>query len=269
MTPIQKFLARHAPILEPATLYCPEHGEYSGQYEQIHPNSARRPSPCPGCQARRAAELAEDRQRQAESAGARAWEQRLAAAGIPRRFWSLDFEDYRADLPEQSHALTTTQRYAEKFAAILERGTCLVFCGAPGTGKTHLACALLKHLLWFENRPVAFTSTYHLLRRIKDTWRSESEEREQAVIDRFVALDLLVLDEVGIQFGSETEKLLLFEVLNGRYEAVRPSLLISNLAAPELQHYLGARLLDRLRENGGVLVPFTWASARGDTGETS
>jgi len=71
VTPIQKFLARHAPILEPATLYCPEHGEYSGQYEQIHPNSERRPSPCPGCQARRAAELAEDRQRQAERAAAR------------------------------------------------------------------------------------------------------------------------------------------------------------------------------------------------------
>ena len=30
-----------------------------------------------------------------------------------------------------------------------------------------------------------------------------------------------------------------------------------------LPEYLDIRLLDRLRENGGVVVPFTWSSERG------
>ena len=44
--------------------------------------------------------------------------------------------------------------------------------------------------------------------------------------------------------------MLLFDMLNGRYEDALPD-------------YLDFRLLDRLRENGGVVVPFMWPSARG------
>lgn len=40
-------------------------------------------------------------------------------------------------------------------------------------------------------------------------------------------------------------------------------MLASNLTVEELPGYLGGRLMDRLRENGGVVVPFTWASERG------
>ena len=65
-----------------------------------------------------------------------------------------------------------------------------------------------------------------------------------------------------MQFGGDAELLRLFDVLNGRYETLRPTVLASNLSVEELTGCLGARLMDRLRENG-VVVPFTWASERG------
>ena len=83
------------------------------------------------------------------------------------------------------------------------------------------------------------------------------------MIHRLIHLDLLILDEVGMQFGSDAERLLLFDVLNGRYEELKPTVLIGNLAVDALPDYLDIRLLDRLRENGGVVVPFTWSSERG------
>ena len=46
----------------------------------------------------------------------------------------------------------------------------------------------------------------------------------------FIRPDLLILDEVGVQFGSETEKMILFEIINGRYEQLKPTIVISNLA---------------------------------------
>jgi DNA replication protein DnaC len=73
---------------------------------------------------------------------------------------------------------------------------------------------------------------------------------------------LLILDEVGVQFGSETEKQILFSLLNGRYKAMLPTLLISNLTRDELAVCIGTRNLDRLQEGAGTFISFDWDSYR-------
>lgn len=74
---------------------------------------------------------------------------------------------------------------------------------------------------------------------------------------------MLILDEVGVQFGSEAEKLILFDVLNERYERCKATILLSNLTATEVKDYLGERVMDRMREDGGKVVVFDWESYRG------
>ena len=91
---------------------------------------------------------------------------------------------------------------------------------------------------------------------------TNSAESEQGVIDRLIEPCLLIVDEVGVQVGSDHEKLLMFEVLNGRYQSMRPTILISNLSVDELETFLGHRVMDRYRECGAVL-PFDWKSHRG------
>jgi DNA replication protein DnaC len=76
---------------------------------------------------------------------------------------------------------------------------------------------------------------------------------------------LLIIDEIGVQFGSPFETNLMFDILNERYEKLRPTLLLSNLTAPEIKAFLGERIYDRLREDGGQFVPFDWQSHRGIT----
>lgn len=96
---------------------------------------------------------------------------------------------------------------------------------------------------------------------MKETWRN-SEASESEVLKNLIEPDLLILDEVGVQFGSDTEKLILFEIINGRYENRRATILISNLAMDGLKAYLGDRIIDRLREGGGRQVVFDWDSFR-------
>ena len=81
--------------------------------------------------------------------------------------------------------------------------------------------------------------------------------------------DLLILDEVGVQFGTETEKNLLFDVLNERYEKRKSTLLLSNLPLNEVRAYLGERVFDRMREDGGDVVTFGWESQRAKIGEAA
>src|SRR5690606_23131134 len=100
------------------------------------------------------------------------------------------------------------------------------------------------------------------IRAVKDTYRRDSTQTEAEAIASFVTPDLLILDEVGVQFGSDTEKLILFEIINGRYESMKPTIVISNLAIGELEAYLGERAFDRLREGGGKAVVFDWPSYR-------
>ena len=75
--------------------------------------------------------------------------------------------------------------------------------------------------------------------------------------------ELLVLDEIGVQFGSDAEKLIMFDIINERYEAMRPTILISNLALSGLSEFVGDRIVDRMKENGGKLMVFDWESHRG------
>ena len=109
---------------------------------------------------------------------------------------------------------------------------------------------------------VIYTTVIELLRAIRETWRRNSEQSENAVIEKYRGTGLLILDEVGVSFGSEAEKVQLFDVLDGRYRDMRPTVIVSNLNGNELKKALGPRLYDRLMHNGSDVVLFDWDSFR-------
>ena len=138
----------------------------------------------------------------------------------------------------------------------------MILTGKPGTGKTHLACALL-----FEAKKKGYSAFFinvrKLFRAVRDTWREGAAESESQVIDRYVDLDLLVIDEVGVQAKSENEQHILYDILNGRYENAKPTIILSNETLPEIKQIIGERAYDRLREGGGKAFDCQWESYRG------
>lgn len=186
----------------------------------------------------------------------------MRSSCIPARFASRNFDGYVATDRGQKIALSVCRAYAEKWADKLQEGGSLVLTGGPGTGKTHLACAIGNAVMESGLACVLFVPVSAMLRSIKETYRKGSERSEQQAINDFCEPDLLILDEVGVQVGSEHEKLLMFEVLNERYQNMLPTILISNLPPEELEGFLGQRVMDRYRECGSVIA-FNWGSHRG------
>ncbi|TFL14451.1 AAA family ATPase [Pusillimonas caeni] len=201
----------------------------------------------------------EQRARQQQADWERARLQNLFnRAAIPPRFEDRSLENYATELDGQAKALRIAKQYADTFDE--NEGVSLIFCGGVGSGKTHLAIGIAKQIMQ-GYRSALFMSVMGAVRSVKETWR-DSDISERKALQNLIEPDLLILDEVGVQFGSDTEKLILFEIINGRYENRRSTILISNLAMDKLTEYLGERVVDRLREGGGKLVVFDWPSYR-------
>lgn len=235
---------------------CDEHGEYQSRnlFGSIW-------SRCPSCETiRREQEEAEKEERD-RLEKLRRWESKIGHAGIPERFRNRTLDSYVADSAQKKRALDFALEYALNFDGA--SGKSALFVGKPGTGKTHLAVGIGLSAMR-DGYSVLFYTVMRAIRRVKDTWGRNSDESESQAIASLVEPDLLILDEVGIQFGSETEKLILFDILNERYEKRRSCILLSNLSSDEVSAFLGERVIDRLREDGGEVIPFTWESHRGN-----
>lgn len=172
---------------------------------------------------------------------------RRACFGGAYRLASCTFaSDDRAN----SAASDACHRYADNFAEHLARGEGLLLLGSVGTGKTFLAACVANALLERGFR-VRFATLTRLTQELAGTW-----ERAE-MLDALDTLDLLVLDDLGVERDSGQTAELSFEVVDARLKCGRPLLVTSNLTAGDFaspgslnRH----RLLSRLAEACSAVV---------------
>ncbi|AMC34754.1 ATP-binding protein [Janthinobacterium sp. B9-8] len=132
--------------------------------------------------------------------------------------------------------------------------------GETGTGKTLLACEVMQRLIVGAGMSCRYATSMGILSEIKESYGTEGKT-ENGEIQRFADFDLLIIDEIDQIRGSDTDRLLLQEVVNRRYNAKKPVLTISNLSFESFGKAVGARIASRLSENGTVVL-FDWADQR-------
>jgi DNA replication protein DnaC len=130
----------------------------------------------------------------------------------------------------------------------------VLICGQTGVGKTHLVQALA-HEAARQGFEVLYTTADQLLGRLQAGRADGSTEQR---LRRYLAPDLLVIDDFGLKPLPPTGPVDLYDVINGRYEKGSIAL-TSNRAPDEWPELWGDPLLanaglDRLAHRATVLL---------------
>lgn len=146
------------------------------------------------------------------------------------------------------------------FVMLERRWAALILMGDVGTGKTQLACEFGESYIGRLSRSVRYVTAKGMIGEIQACYGREGKS-EDAEIERFVQYDMLILDEIDAIPSKDNAALLLTEIINRRYGANKPMIVITNQPFDSLAQFVGDRVHDRLRENAFV-CDFDWPSFR-------
>ena len=139
-------------------------------------------------------------------------------------------------------------------------GGLVMLLGPFGTGKTQLAAWLVKAFCFEARKPAMYRRFADLISEMRDECyeRGGSDARLMQKLSR---VRFMVIDELHHRRWSEDESLWLMRLLDHRYGAGTPTLLIANLTREAARESLDGSIIDRMRQ-GGAIVEMTGESMR-------
>jgi DNA replication protein DnaC len=143
---------------------------------------------------------------------------------------------------------------------MLGTGFLVALVGGRGPGKTQMGIELMKKAT-SDLRPSYYQTLTGLFLEIKATFKNDSRETEEDLMDRMVKPSLLVIDEVGRKSDGDWENRMFFELVDRRYRAMKDTLLIANHTKDQFLETIGESLASRMQETGGI-IECNWESYR-------
>lgn len=138
--------------------------------------------------------------------------------------------------------------YVSKWSDFASKNAGLVIWGDVGTGKTFFA-ACIANALVEQNVSVRMTNFSSILNDLF----SESDKNKH--LDRLNDHNLLIIDDLGIERGTEYALEQVYNIIDTRYKSGRPLIITTNLTLEELNYPTDVqhkRIYDRVL---GMCVP--------------
>lgn len=172
--------------------------------------------------------------------------ERLKVFGVPEVMLGATFENFTAD-----DALRDEVRsYAEHFDTA--GASSFHFVGATGTGKSHLAAALVRDI---TARRLISSACFAFVPKLFDDMRANfdrSVEHRDELLERVLRSDVLILDDLGAERTTDWVRDQLGIVMHERWANNKPVLVTSNLPLDSYRATLGERAHSRLK----ALTPY-------------
>ncbi len=163
-------------------------------------------------------------------------------------FESLDLDYYDAAVdpkmgisPRQKmqEIITYCRSFAIQFSSAADS---LLLQGSTGTGKTHL-CLAIARTVAEQGYGVVYGSVQPLLRRMESEHFGRAEGDSEA---QLIGCDLLVLDDLGMEFDNPFYRACIYNILNARLLEGRPTIISTNLSFSAIKERYGDQIASRI-----------------------
>ena len=172
--------------------------------------------------------------------------------GIGKLYHNKTFSNFKVTNKDLEKALSKVKNYALSYVRDYKERKdikSLLISGNVGTGKTHLVAGVIDYLARLLKRQgvkIVFTTAINLIRLIKFSINSMDFEE---TIESFQYPSLLIIDDMGSEYGSDFAKEILFSIIDYRYSEMLPTIITTNLNLSTLREKAGNdRLISRLLE---------------------
>lgn len=160
-------------------------------------------------------------------------------------FDNFDVESYRKDgdsvYSEMKRNFEKAKLYAENFDRM--RGNILMM-GKTGTGKTHLSTAMAGKII-AAGYSVLYDSAQNIMNVFEDD-RFRSTRGEEPKSEKFLSVDLLILDDLGTEFINSFTLSCLYNLINTRQNRGLATVISTNLSPTRLTEQYEDRIYSRI-----------------------
>lgn len=124
----------------------------------------------------------------------------------------------------------------------------LLIHGPSGRGKTHLAYCLAREVIrLYGLDQVRWIKSKALDDRILQTFKQYGET--SYVIRQFCEEPILFIDDFGVDRSGERTERDYYELIDNRWENMRPTIITTNLTPEAIEKNYGSRIFSRLKDS--------------------
>jgi DNA replication protein DnaC len=155
---------------------------------------------------------------------------RVASARIPERYRHCCLESF-AIYPDADRSLSLALSTAREFVKaypVDTGGKGLLFTGAIGAGKTHLAVSVLQRLIQERGVKGLFCDYRELLKNIQNSYNPQVNTTELEILRPIFAAEVLVLDDLGAQKPNEWVSDTVALIVSSRYNDRQTTIITTN-----------------------------------------
>lgn len=166
----------------------------------------------------------------------------LEKSNVWNKFRSKRIKDL-SDIPELEKLC---RAYVYEFKTHKEKGWWLYFWWNIGSGKTHAATAVCNELIEQHFTEILFVNMSDVSNRVRSSFDSAWNDSE--LFQDMKKVELLVIDDIGVEKVTEWLSEQLFLVVNYRYENNLPIIVTSNQSLQDLAKIHKPQIASRLDE---------------------